>query len=75
MANVWADQPADAEGATLCHIVVDSRAIQVQRLKDGRYSVTVGNLFGSQTAIFVDAESAFLRLNHWANPPEPGMTS
>lgn len=56
----WNDQPDLVMQATvLTRLFVEGAVIEVRKLDDGRYTLTHGTLFGSQTMLCQDADAVF----------------
>lgn len=55
------DQPEEVEGTPkmASFYVKDIGAVEVRKRSDGRYFVTVGNLFVSQTVLCINADAVF----------------
>lgn len=64
MTKTWEDQPELCTGApVVASMWLNEHAVEVRELAGGRFAVTLGNLFGSQTLLCADA-LVVLRLLH-----------
>lgn len=63
--KTWTDQPdAVLDGVVVCDgIRIDDRFAEVRKLTGGKYTLTIGNLFGSETLICDDADCVFSAIN------------